>query len=96
MTRAESIAALLTRGYTEGGLEGLSDAVLEYMATDTPYWYNGKRGVGPRSPWMPVPPTKEERAALVKEGRAIAQRDGMREVTLVALATIARIGHGRS
>ena len=95
MTRAESIAALLTRGYTEGGLEGLSDAVLEYMATDTPYWYNGKREIGPRSPWVPVPPTEEQRAVLVAEGRQIAQREGMRESTLAALANITRIGTGR-
>ena len=37
----------------------------------------------------------EKRAELVDEGRQIAQREGMQEATLMALANIIRIGTGR-
>ena len=37
---------------------------------------------------------QENLAVLVTEGRALAQREGMRETTLAALANIARLGAG--
>jgi len=123
VTRGEGIAVLLTRGWDRDELASMSDALVDWIATDTPYWYNGIRAWGPAT-HQPIPapetPTTEEiarvanrtapymrhrRAAaiarqenlavLVTEGRAIAQRAGMRAATLAALATIKRLGAAR-
>ena len=59
-----------------------------------PYWHNGRRDVGPRSPWVPIALSEEERATLVAEGRQISQQPAHSEATLAALATIARVGRG--
>ena len=94
MTRAEGVTLLLTRGWDAMELARMSDALVDWIATDAPYWRNGIRSVGPKSAAKETPLTPEAHAELVEEGRAIAQRDGMRDATMAALATIARVGRG--
>lgn len=51
--------------------------------------------MGPKSASKEAALTPEERMALLGEGQLIAERDGLRPATLIALATIVRIGTGQ-
>lgn len=89
MTRAEGEAELRRRGCDP---TGLSDAVVDWIATDHPYWANGSRGEGRRASREDPPPPPADFALLVMQGHGIAQRQGMSEKTLAALANIVNVG----
>ena len=90
MTRAEGEAELRRRGEDPSGM---SDALVEWIATDDPFWSNGRRrGVGPRTTRKDHPLPPADFALLVMQGHGLAQREGMQDATLAALATIVTIG----
>jgi len=95
MTRADGIALLLQRGWGSEELASMSDALVDWIATDTPWWHNGIRGIGAKSAerLQAMHPTEE--ASLVTEGRTLSRRGGHSRKTLAALANITRIGAGR-
>lgn len=90
MTRSEGAALLLARGWQAEEVATMSDALVDWIATDAPYWHNGIRGIGHRSAPREVPLTPAERCELVEEGRTLARREGMQDATLAALGNIAR------
>jgi hypothetical protein len=97
MTRAEGAAVLVKRGWPTEEVASMSDALVDWIATDAPYWHSGLRGAltAPRSQPRMERLHETEEASLAAEGTALAHRKGMRRATRVALAVITRIGTGR-
>lgn len=92
MTRTEAFHVMLAQGWTEADLATMSDRLLDWLASDSPYHsYRDPNALSKPAPEKPQPLD----LALVEEGRTLALCDGMRPATLAALAIITRIGTRR-